>query len=64
MNFSGVRVRKWKVGALRAVLLMGLAVAAIFLFAQDRTLFPDGFDGVLAAPNSHKVVFENAFVRV
>jgi hypothetical protein len=26
--------------------------------------FPDGYDAVTAAPNSHKVIFENALVRV
>jgi hypothetical protein len=34
------------------------------LYAQDKTGFPDGYDAVQAAPNSHKVIFENAFVRV
>ena len=33
-------------------------------YAQDRSDFPDGYDAVQAAPNSHKVIFENAFVRV
>ena len=32
--------------------------------AQGKTCFPDGFDSVQAAPNSHKVIFENALVRV
>ena len=31
---------------------------------QSKTGFPDGFDAVQAAPNSHKVIFENALVRV
>jgi hypothetical protein len=31
---------------------------------QEKSDFPDGYDAVQAAPNSHKVVFENAFVRV
>ena len=26
--------------------------------------FPDGYDAVQAAPNSHKVVFENSLIRV
>jgi hypothetical protein len=34
------------------------------LNAQDKTGFPDGFDAVKAAPQSHKVLFENAIVRV
>jgi predicted metal-dependent enzyme (double-stranded beta helix superfamily) len=34
------------------------------LDAQDKTGFPEGFDAAEAAPQSHKVLFENAFVRV
>jgi hypothetical protein len=33
-------------------------------YPQDKSGFPDGYDAVQAAPNSHKVIFENAFVRV
>src|ERR1700691_4208027 len=35
-----------------------------YLYAQDKSGFPDGFDAVQAAPNSHKVIFENEFIRV
>jgi hypothetical protein len=35
-----------------------------YAYGQDKSAFPDGFDAVKAAPNSHKVVFENEFVRV
>ena len=31
---------------------------------QDKSGFSDGYDAVQAAPNSHKVIFENALVRV
>jgi hypothetical protein len=31
---------------------------------QDASNFPDGYDAVTAAPDSHKVIFENALVRV
>ncbi len=34
------------------------------LSAQDKPGFPDGFDAVQVAPQSHKVLFENAMVRV
>jgi hypothetical protein len=34
------------------------------LFGQDKSDFPDGYDAVQAAPSSHRVLFENAFVRV
>lgn len=48
---------------------VGSALPAFFIRprmagAQDRSGFPDGFDAVQAAPNSHKVIFENALVRV
>jgi len=32
--------------------------------AQDKSGFPDGYDAVQAAPDSHKVIFENKLVRV
>jgi hypothetical protein len=32
--------------------------------ASDSSAFPDGYDAVQAAPGSHKVIFENALVRV
>lgn len=44
--------------------VFGLMGNAWPLYAQDKAGFPDGFDAVQAAPESHKVLFENAFVRV
>lgn len=35
-----------------------------FSYSQDKSGFPDGYDAVQAAPNSHRVIFENALVRV
>ena len=32
--------------------------------AQDKSGFPNGYDAVQGAPNSHKVIFENKLVRV
>jgi hypothetical protein len=32
--------------------------------ADAKSDFPDGYDAVQAAPDSHKVIFENALVRV
>jgi hypothetical protein len=48
------------------VLLGSLALFAghFYLYGQDKSEFPDGYDAVQAAPNSHKVIFENAFGRV
>ena len=44
--------------------LIGLVLGRFVLYGQNKTDFPDGFDAVQAAPRSHRVVFENAFVRV
>jgi hypothetical protein len=44
--------------------IFGLVRGSLRLNAQDKTGFPDGFDAVVAAPQSHKVLFENAIVRV
>ena len=44
------------------VLLLG--ARHFFLYGQDKSGFPDGFDAVQAAPGSHKVIFENEFIRV
>ena len=35
-----------------------------YVHAQDKSEFPGGFDAVQAAPKSHKVICENAIVRV
>jgi hypothetical protein len=35
-----------------------------YLYARDKSEFPDGYDAVQAAPNSHRVIFENELVRV
>ena len=34
------------------------------IYEQDKSGFPDGYDAVQVAPNSHKVIFENSLVRV
>lgn len=52
-----------------AVVLFGLVSAGLvtvnrFVYAQTPQGFPDGFDAVKAAPASHKVIFENEFIRV
>lgn len=43
---------------------LALFAGHFYLYGQDKSDFPDGYDAVQAAPNSHKVIFENAFVRV
>jgi len=61
------RFASWKSGriACSALLTTCLAVAVLLpLRAQDSSGFPKGYDAVEAAPNSHRVIFENALVRV
>jgi len=60
------RNRRRRFAALVVLLVggFGLFAAHSYLQAQDKSGFPDGYDAVQAAPNSHKVIFENAFVRV
>ena len=51
----------------RFVLFAGvssLIAGTVRLAAQDQQGFPSGYDAVEAAPQSHKVLFENRFVRV
>jgi hypothetical protein len=48
-------------------LLAGISTligGSLRLPAQNKPGFPDGFDAVEAAPESHKVLFENVSVRV
>ena len=59
-------VRRKRKRARLAVIAGLLALVAAFrLTAQsDKVGFPSGYDAVEAARDTHKVVFENAFVRV
>lgn len=36
----------------------------LLIYGQDKPGFADGYDAVQAAPNSHRVIFENSLVRV
>ena len=54
--------RRKIVGALAFVLPAFIVPEASY--SQDNSGFPDGSDAVQAAPNSHRVIFENAIVRV
>jgi len=66
MNESRCFAQIWKRRALLATsaLLLGLFILHFTVYGQDKSGFPDGFDAVQAAPKSHEVIFENAFVRV
>ena len=58
------RARKLGIIVILVVSSVVLLARHFYLYGQDRSGFPDGYDAVQAAPNSHKVVFENEFVRV
>jgi predicted metal-dependent enzyme (double-stranded beta helix superfamily) len=47
-----------------AVSCLVLCARYFYVYGQDKSDFPDGYDAVQAAPKSHKVIFENAFIRV
>ena len=55
------RRRRWALGISMAVVS---CIAFRFANQSDQRDFPDGYDAVQVAPGSHKVVFENALVRV
>jgi hypothetical protein len=58
------QIRKRRVLLATNALLLGLFILHFTVYGQDKSSFPDGFDAVQAAPKSHRVIFENAFVRV
>ena len=41
-----------------------LIAPCLIAHGQEKSGFPDGYDAVQAAPDTHKVIFENNFVRV
>ncbi|MGC2398803.1 MAG: hypothetical protein WA510_03430 [Acidobacteriaceae bacterium] len=49
-----------------ALVLCAVALPSRYLYVhgQAKADFPDGYDAVQAAPDTHRVVFENEFVRV
>jgi hypothetical protein len=50
--------------ALLVIAAAALVGTALYLHPQDTSDFPQGFDALQAAPHSHKLLFENALVRV
>lgn len=66
MNQLKGLLRARKQGFIAALIVSSLLLFAghFYLYGQDNSGFPDGYDAMQAAPNSHKVIFENAFVRV
>jgi hypothetical protein len=65
MNHS-TRLFSRKRGFFALLIVSSIALSAGYFYAQgqDKSGFPDGYDAVQAAPDTHKVIFENAFVRV
>jgi hypothetical protein len=56
--------RRLTLAALLIAGALGVYAAHSRVQAQSRSGFPEGFDAVEAAPRSHKVIFENEFIRV
>jgi hypothetical protein len=59
-----IHARKYPLIFVLIVSSLTLFVMFAYLYGQDKSDFPEGFDAVRAAPNSHKVIFENSLVRV
>jgi hypothetical protein len=59
-------MRRWKKASVPALGLAVFAGAAWHAFggAADTAGFPEGYDAVRIAPASHRVIYENALVRV
>jgi hypothetical protein len=59
----------WRAKKKHYAVALAFCIAVIFagyfyLYGQDKSKFPDGYDAVQAAPATHKVIFENELVRV
>ena len=57
------RAVRWVV-VLGATVVVVIAARQVLGLTQDTATFPEGYDAVVAAPSSHRVIFENALVRV
>jgi hypothetical protein len=47
-----------------AIFLAAICMRQALGLTQEEAEFPQGYDAVTAAPESHRVIFENALVRV
>jgi hypothetical protein len=52
------------VAGVAAAVLVLIGARQVLGLTQDAAAFPKGYDAVTAAPLSHRVIFENALVRV
>lgn len=50
--------------AMSVSFLVAICTRQALGLTQDETDFPQGYDAVTAAPGSHRIIFENALVRV
>ena len=65
MNYSAFALRVTKTNLfVIAVVFFGLLMWHFQVAGQINSGFPPGFDAVQAAPETHKVIYENALVRV
>jgi hypothetical protein len=67
MKSARIPLRKRKAIPVSVTLLAAVCLSlwgSLQLLARDQPGFPEGYDAVQAAPNSHRVLFENSFVRV
>lgn len=63
-RLKGLRTRKLGIVHVLVASCFALLAGYFYAYGQDKSDFPDGYDAVQAAPDSHKVIFENALVRV
>jgi hypothetical protein len=61
---SSSKLRAKMAVAMVAAFLIALCARLALGLTQNETDFPPGYDAVTAAPGSHRVIFENALVRV
>ncbi|MGB8481870.1 MAG: hypothetical protein WCE63_23975 [Acidobacteriaceae bacterium] len=61
---SSSRRRFLRLAGMSSLPVFGFMRGALRAEGQDKTDFPEGFDAVEAAPQSHTVLFENSIVRV
>jgi hypothetical protein len=66
MNSAKRRLYARRIRFIRVLMAASLGMLAghFYLYGQDKSEFPDGYDAVQAAPDSHTVIFENTWVRV
>jgi hypothetical protein len=59
-----LHIRKRGILANAMLALMFFFAGHFYLYGQNKSDFPAGYDAIEAAPDTHKIIFENEFVRV